>query len=129
KKKKKKAKKAPLKKAAKAVPKKAPKKAPKKKAAKYRYVYRSAPTFVEISAMSSIVPNKSLVEGKIISMHKSANIDNFSVMEIQPLRISPVEGSVHLLHSGQDTDSPSGEQTNLHIHVSDEISQQHDLRP
>jgi hypothetical protein len=79
--------------------------------------------------MSSIVPNKSLVEGKIISMHKSANIDNFSVMEIQPLRISPVEGSVHLLHSGQDTDSPSGEQTNLHIHVSDEISQQHDLRP
>jgi hypothetical protein len=79
--------------------------------------------------MSSIVPNKSLVEGRIISMHKSANIDNFSVMEIQPLKISPVEGSAHLLRSGEDMGSPSGGQANLHIHVSDEISQQHDLRP
>ena len=79
--------------------------------------------------MSSIIPNKSLVEGKIISMRKSAHIDHFSVMEIQPSRISPVEGSVHLLRSGEDADSPSGGQGNLQIHVSDELSRQHDLRP
>lgn len=79
--------------------------------------------------MASIVPNKSLVEGKIISVQKSADIDNFSVMEVQPLRISPVEGSAHLLGSGQDTGSPSGEQPHLHIHVSNDVSRQHDLRP
>ncbi|HVU57328.1 MAG TPA: hypothetical protein VHD83_19835 [Puia sp.] len=78
--------------------------------------------------MSSIVPNRSLVEGRIISVHKSADIDNFSVMEIQPSRISPVEGSVTLLRSG-DGSSSSGEQPHLHIHVSNEVSQQHDLSP
>jgi len=79
--------------------------------------------------MSSIVPNKSLIEGKIISMQKSADIDNFSVMEVQPLRISPVEGSAHLLRSGQDSGSAVGEQPNLHIHVSNDVSRQHDLKP
>ena len=79
--------------------------------------------------MSSILPNKSLVEGKIVAVRKSADIDNFSVVEIQPSSISSVEGSANLLHSGQGTASPSGDQPNLHIHVSDEVSRQYGLTP
>ncbi|HEY4288026.1 MAG TPA: hypothetical protein VGN00_13065 [Puia sp.] len=79
--------------------------------------------------MSSILPNKSLVEGKIVSVRKSADIDNFSIVEIQPLQISSVEGSANLLGSGQEAATQSGQQANLHIHVSDEVSRQHDLTP
>jgi len=42
--------------------------------------------------MVQIVPNRSLVEGKIVSIRKSPDIDHLSVMEILPVKISETGG-------------------------------------
>ena len=70
--------------------------------------------------MVQIVPNRSLVEGKIVSIRKSPDIDHFSVMEILPVRISET-GSLNSL-----VKTTPGE--TLHVHIANDVQKKHGLR-
>ena len=62
----------------------------------------------------------SFVEGKIVAIRKSPDIDHFSVMEVQPSRIGNA-GSATNLMEGKENDL-------LHIHIADDVQHEHDLK-
>ena len=70
--------------------------------------------------MVQIVPNRSLVEGKIVSIRKSPGIEHFSVMEILPSKIGHADGFASLVKA-----SP---QETLHIHIADDVQKKHGLK-
>ena len=70
--------------------------------------------------MVQIVPNRSLVEGKIVSIRKSTDIDHFNVMEVLPFKTEAVDGFANLVKA-----SP-GE--NLHIHIADDVQKELGLK-
>jgi hypothetical protein len=70
--------------------------------------------------MPAIIPNRSQVEGKIVSISKSKSIDHFSVMELRLSKISDAGSKPGLVKAS------AGE--NLHIHIADDVQQEHGLK-
>ncbi len=67
-----------------------------------------------------IVPNRSLVEGKIVCIAKSPEIRDFSVMDVLTTKNNPVPGFVNLSkHKTGDT---------VQIHIADEVQKAHGLK-
>jgi hypothetical protein len=70
--------------------------------------------------MVQIIPNRSLVEGKIVSIRKSPDIDHFSVMEVLPFKTGAVEGFANLLEASTVN--------TMQIHVADVVQKEQGLK-
>jgi hypothetical protein len=70
--------------------------------------------------MTSIVPNRTKIEGKVVSVEKSDHHDDFSVLKIKTRQVGPVEGKANL------ADKSGG--VEMLIHISKEVLDKHKLK-
>ena len=70
--------------------------------------------------MPQIIPNRTIIEGKIAFIRKSPDIDHFSLMEVLTSKTDAVDGFANLVKS-----SP-GE--NLFIHIADDLQKELGLK-
>jgi len=70
--------------------------------------------------MVQIIPNRSQLEGRIVSIKKSPDIDDFSIMEVLPSKTNPVPGFADL--------SGSSPGDTLQIHIANDVQKEHGLK-
>jgi hypothetical protein len=70
--------------------------------------------------MPAIIPNRTALEGRVVSIRKSPDIENFSIMEVQPTHAWDAGNSLNLLKKSGGAP--------LHVHISEEVQKQYGLK-